>query len=107
MTNIGRIAWGTAGAIARAPRAAALAAISVYRSIISPLLLATYGPACRFEPTCSEYAHDAIAEHGAIRGGAMALRRIARCHPLGGSGYDPVPSRSSGVSSSGGSTRLG
>ena len=58
-----------------------------YRVAISPWL----GPNCRFEPTCSTYAIDALREHGLLRGTALAVRRIARCHPWGGSGYDPVP----------------
>jgi putative membrane protein insertion efficiency factor len=47
--------------------------------------------ACRFEPSCSAYALEALAQHGAIRGSWLALKRIARCHPFGGHGYDPVP----------------
>ena len=73
-----------------APRAAALAMLAIYRGAISPMLHALFGPACRFEPCCSEYAHRAIREHGVIRGGAMAAWRIARCNPLGGHGFDPV-----------------
>lgn len=46
---------------------------------------------CRFVPSCSEYAVEAITEHGAVRGSALTLRRLSRCHPLGGHGYDPVP----------------
>lgn len=49
------------------------------------------GPSCRFAPSCSEYAREAIALHGPLKGLGLALRRIARCHPWGGSGYDPVP----------------
>ncbi|RVU37825.1 membrane protein insertion efficiency factor YidD [Hwanghaeella grinnelliae] len=61
--------------------------IKFYRYVISPLL----GPRCRFLPTCSEYAVEAITKHGPIKGGALAVRRIIRCHPWGGSGHDPVP----------------
>jgi len=51
---------------------------------------------CRYLPTCSNYALDAIERHGAARGGAMALRRITRCHPWSASGWDPVPERKAG-----------
>lgn len=51
-------------------------------------------PSCRFHPTCSSYAIQALEEHGSVRGSWLAARRIARCHPWGGSGYDPVPLRS-------------
>ncbi|MDH3664095.1 MAG: membrane protein insertion efficiency factor YidD [Alphaproteobacteria bacterium] len=55
--------------------------------MISPWI----GPRCRFLPTCSDYALDALARHGAIRGSGLIVRRLARCHPFGGSGFDPVP----------------
>jgi len=58
-----------------------------YQLLIVPIL----PPACRFAPSCSEYAREAIAVHGAFAGGALATKRILRCHPWGGSGYDPVP----------------
>jgi len=58
-----------------------------YRYAISPLL----GLNCRFEPSCARYAEQALLRYGAFRGGRLALMRIARCHPWGGSGYDPVP----------------
>lgn len=61
--------------------------IRFYQLFISPVL----PPACRFYPTCSAYALEAIMTHGVLRGGWLALRRLARCHPWGGSGYDPVP----------------
>jgi uncharacterized protein len=61
--------------------------IGAYQLLISPILPAS----CRFEPSCSHYAQEAIATHGVLRGLALALRRILRCHPWGGSGYDPVP----------------
>lgn len=63
------------------------ALIIFYRSAISPLT----PPSCRFTPTCSEYALQAIRLHGLRRGGWLALKRLAKCHPWGGSGYDPVP----------------
>ncbi len=65
----------------------ATALIWVWRLLLGPLL----GPACRFQPTCSAYGLDAVKAHGPWRGGWLALRRIARCHPWGGAGYDPVP----------------
>ena len=61
--------------------------IRIYQWILSPIL----GPTCRFEPTCSNYASQAIVQHGLIRGTWFAVRRIGRCHPLGESGYDPIP----------------
>ena len=70
---------------------AALAMVAAYRRLVSPVLVATIGHACRFEPTCSEYAHQALAAHGLGRGFYLTLRRLLRCRPLGGWGYDPVP----------------
>jgi hypothetical protein len=67
-----------------------LALVWVYRRGVSPFL----GLNCRYVPTCSEYAAEALRRYGGIRGGWMALKRIGRCHPWGGSGYDPVPRRS-------------
>jgi putative membrane protein insertion efficiency factor len=58
-----------------------------YQLLISPLL----APSCRYLPSCSDYAIEALARHGALRGSVLALRRLCRCHPWGGSGYDPVP----------------
>jgi len=71
--------------------------VRIYRAVISPVLTAVFMPlgfGCRFQPTCSQYAADAIRAHGACRGTVLALRRVCRCHPWGGSGPDPVPSRS-------------
>lgn len=64
-----------------------LAMVRGYRKYISPLL----PPSCRFTPTCSEYAMEAISKHGAFKGGLLALWRILRCNPLCKGGYDPVP----------------
>lgn len=64
-----------------------LALVGFYRLAISPWL----GRNCRYEPSCSEYAQEALRRYGAFRGTWLAARRIARCHPWGGSGYDPVP----------------
>ncbi|MDR2130833.1 MAG: membrane protein insertion efficiency factor YidD [Odoribacteraceae bacterium] len=61
--------------------------IKFYRYVISPWL----PPACRYTPTCSRYAMEALQKHGPIKGSWLALKRILRCHPWGGSGYDPVP----------------
>jgi uncharacterized protein len=61
--------------------------IKLYQWIISPLL----GPKCRFTPTCSQYAVEALKKHGVFKGTWLALKRISRCHPWGGHGYDPVP----------------
>lgn len=72
------------------PAARALAlVVHGYRLAIAPLLAGR----CRYLPTCSAYALDALAEHGAARGGLLALRRLLSCHPLGGHGFDPVPPR--------------
>ena len=61
--------------------------IRFYQTAISPYT----PPSCRFTPTCSEYARQALLKHGPIKGLYLAIRRILRCHPWGGSGYDPVP----------------
>ncbi len=61
--------------------------ILFYKACISPLT----PPSCRFTPTCSTYALEAIRKHGPLRGTLLAVKRILRCHPWGGSGYDPVP----------------
>jgi uncharacterized protein len=77
------------------PRSILLFAIRTYQWTISPALTLFFGPAggCRFTPTCSQYVLDAVREHGALAGAALTARRICRCHPLGGCGYDPVPER--------------
>ncbi len=62
--------------------------IALYRRFVSPLKAT---PSCRFHPTCSHYAHDAILMHGVVRGGWLATRRVAKCHPWNPGGLDPVP----------------
>ncbi len=61
--------------------------VRAYRLVLSPWV----GYSCRYQPTCSAYALEALRTHGALRGGWMALKRIARCNPWGACGYDPVP----------------
>lgn len=80
-----------------APRRVGLAAricigfVRIYQATLSPLV----GQHCRFQPTCSHYAVEALQAHGAIKGCWLAMRRLVRCHPLGGAGYDPVPETNS------------
>ena len=62
--------------------------VRAYRLVLSPWV----GHGCRFQPTCSAYALDALDRHGGIKGGYLTLHRLCRCHPWGGHGYDPVPS---------------
>lgn len=63
--------------------------IKVYQTLISPLTPAT----CRYLPTCSHYAKEALEKHGLFKGGKLAIKRIFSCHPWGGSGFDPVPEK--------------
>ncbi len=65
----------------------AVALIRAYQYLFSPWL----GPRCRYAPSCSEYAVEAIRLHGSLHGGWLTIKRLARCHPWGASGYDPVP----------------
>jgi hypothetical protein len=74
-------------AIDRCVRLATRLLIHAYRLVVSPFL----GPACRFSPTCSQYALEAIDRHGSLRGIALGARRIGRCHPFHPGGIDPVP----------------
>ena len=64
-----------------------IALIRAYQLVLSPLV----GGACRFQPSCSAYALEAVERHGAWRGSLLAARRLAKCHPFGASGFDPVP----------------
>lgn len=70
----------------------AIALVRAYQVTLGPLV----GGACRFHPSCSEYAIDAIGTHGAVYGAWLAIRRVARCHPFADAGIDPVPPRANG-----------
>ena len=69
------------------PRRLLAGLIRGYQIVLSPLL----PPSCRFHPSCSQYALEAVTRHGALKGGWLAARRLARCHPFHPGGYDPVP----------------
>ena len=73
--------------IASALTALMILLIRIYQRCVSPML----GQNCRFVPTCSQYAVEALRRHGPLKGGWLTVRRILRCHPWGGSGFDPVP----------------
>lgn len=73
--------------IREALSACIIALIKVYQWIISPLI----GPKCRYTPTCSQYGIQAIQKHGVAKGMWLTIKRVGRCHPWGGHGYDPVP----------------
>lgn len=75
------------------PAKLAILVIGVYRFVLSPMKGFLFGPMarCRFTPSCSEYGIEAIHTHGVMRGLWLTAKRICRCHPFGGSGFDPVP----------------
>lgn len=77
--------------MSRALNAVLLALVALYRRAISPALTALVGPRCRFHPSCSAYADEALRRHGPVRGGWLALRRLGRCHPFHPGGFDHVP----------------
>ncbi len=81
---------------------ALLLTIRLYQRLLSPLLL----PACRYVPTCSEYAHQAVELHGSAKGAMLAAWRLLRCHPLARGGYDPVPPDAAHAQAPGGTYRV-
>jgi putative membrane protein insertion efficiency factor len=70
------------------PARLVLAGLQAYKLVLSPLF---FSGACRFLPSCSDYAREAVIRHGVVRGGWLAVRRLGRCHPLCEAGHDPVP----------------
>ncbi len=76
----------------QAATAVLIGLLMLYKYLVSPVLhMVAPGSGCRFEPSCSDYAVQAVRRHGPLSGGWLALKRLARCHPWGGHGYDPVP----------------
>ena len=88
-----------AGWLLNAPKSLLIFAVQVYRLTVSPaqVFLFGAGAGCRFTPTCSAYALEAVREHGAATGTVLTAKRLCRCHPWGGGGHDPVPGRKPAV----------
>jgi putative membrane protein insertion efficiency factor len=82
-----RAEWSGGRGLSRVPRLALLGAIRVYQSTLGPALPRS----CRYTPSCSQYGFEAIERYGALKGSWLTLKRLARCQPWGGDGYDPVP----------------
>jgi putative membrane protein insertion efficiency factor len=76
-----------------------ISGLQLYRRVISPTMTFVFGPlaGCRYTPTCSAYALEAVRAHGALAGSWLAIKRICRCHPWGGCGDDPVPPKAAGA----------
>ena len=85
----GRATTGALRFLVRLPARLVVALLRVWQYLVSPV----YGPTCRFYPSCSAYALEAVDRHGLVRGGWLALRRLGRCHPWNPGGVDPVPTR--------------
>ncbi len=79
--------FGLVSGVAAGPRLLLIAVLRAYRLVVSPL----YGQVCRYHPSCSAYALEAVTVHGSVRGSWLAVRRLIRCHPWSRGGYDPVP----------------
>lgn len=77
--------------ITSAVKSVMIGMIRIYQWTISPLITVSFGHVCRYQPTCSHYAVEALQVHGPIKGGWLATKRILSCNPFGGFGYDPVP----------------
>jgi len=94
--------FSVGGWLLAVPKFILLFAVRGYQLTLSPALTFLFGPAfgCRFTPTCSQYAIDAIRERGAVAGIILSARRIGRCHPWGGCGHDPVPKTKFSIQSS-------
>lgn len=65
--------------------------IDIYKKHFALVLMYIFGKGCRFQPSCSQYAKEALEKHGVVRGTLLSVRRLSRCHPFGNAGYDPVP----------------
>ena len=87
--------FSVGGWVLEVPKKVLIFAIGLYRWTVSPLLVFLFGPTggCRFTPSCSEYAVDAIRAQGVLAGSGLAIRRICRCHPWGDGGHDPAPEK--------------
>ena len=72
-------------------RSVLIGLIRLYQMVVSPALLALMGPSCRFTPSCSQYAVEALRKYGAVKGTWFAVHRVCRCQPFTKGGYDPVP----------------
>jgi hypothetical protein len=70
-----------------------ISVIGLYKKIISPVMEALFGKACRFTPSCSQYTIEALEKYGTLKGLGLGIKRFSKCHPWGGSGYDPVPEK--------------
>ncbi|MDP3994391.1 MAG: membrane protein insertion efficiency factor YidD [bacterium] len=65
--------------------------INVYKKYFALVLIYVFGKGCRFQPSCSQYAKEALGKYGVLKGGLMSIKRLLKCHPFGSAGYDPVP----------------